>query len=194
MASTRTKYDDCRIIKELQQSTDPGRWVLNVPGNGDKPDYIEDPQIILQKWGGNLRTNTIDLESSLKGINRFTGRDCLGKDDYTAYNVSNSAIQYNNNTTLTTQQSRATDPAWQYRGLEQNTTQYLPLNPTENICLPFQHNLSTRILEKDYYTPKRDQLIIESNNMLPASFSLIKGGYIGGPNLCTQTNSCYPMK
>ena len=65
MAFTRFKYDDCRTKKELQQATDPGKWVLNVPGNGDKPFYIEDPQIIIQKWGANLRTNTINLEMKI---------------------------------------------------------------------------------------------------------------------------------
>ena len=29
---------------------------------------------------------------------------------------------------------------------------HLPLNPQENTCLPFLNNLSTRILEKDYYS------------------------------------------
>ena len=65
MACTRFKYDDARTIKALQQATDPGRWILNVPGNGANPAYMEDPQIIIQKWGGNLRTNTINLESEL---------------------------------------------------------------------------------------------------------------------------------
>ena len=51
MANTRFKYDDCRTKKALQQSTDPGRWILNVPGNGANPCYMEDPQIIIQKWG-----------------------------------------------------------------------------------------------------------------------------------------------
>ena len=58
MAFTRFKYDEGRTKKELQQSTDSGRWVLNVPGNGDTPCYMEDPHIIPQKWGANLRTNT----------------------------------------------------------------------------------------------------------------------------------------
>ena len=65
MAFTRFNYDECRTKKQLQQSTDPGRWILDVPGNGDAPCYIEDPQIIIQKWGANLRTNTINLESDL---------------------------------------------------------------------------------------------------------------------------------
>jgi hypothetical protein len=151
---------------------------------------MKDPQIIIQKWGGNLRTNTINLESELRGVNRQLGRDCLGKDDYKTYTVGSSAIQYPNCSNLFTEQSRATNPAWWYRDLEQNNFEYPPLNPQVNTCLPFQNNLSTRILEKDYYTPKRDCLIDETKNYLPSSYNLIRGNYVGGPTTCQQTNSC----
>lgn len=190
MAFTRFKYDDARTMKSLQQATDPGRWILNVPGNGDKPYYMEDPHIIPQKWAGNLRTNTIDLESDLRGVNRNLNRDCLGKDEYQKYNVPNQAIQYPVSAVLTTEQSRATNPAWWYRDVEQVDWQYPPINPQVNVALPFQNNLSTRILEKDYFTPKRDCVIDETKNMLPASHQLIRGGYVGGPTTCAQTNSC----
>ena len=143
--------------------------------------------------GGNLRTNTINLESELRGVNRQLGRDCLGKDDYRSYNVSSSAIQYPSNSNLTTAQSRATNPAWWYRDLEQNNFDYPPLNPQVNTCMPFQNNLSTRILEKDYYTPKRDCIVSESKNYLPSSYNLIRGGYVGGPTTCQQTNSCQQL-
>jgi hypothetical protein len=190
MAFTRFKYDDCRTKKELQQSTDPGRWILNVPGNGDNPCYMEDPQIIPQKWGGNLRTNTINLESDLRGVNRHLNRDCLGKYEYNKYNVPNQAIQYPTSSILTTEQSRATNPAWWYRDLEQTDWQYPPLNPQANVCIPFQSNLSTRILEKDYFTPKRDCVLDETKQFLPSSYNLIRGGYVGGPTTCAQSNSC----
>lgn len=190
MAFTRFKYDNCRTKKSLQQATDPGRWILNVPGNGDKPCYMEDPQIIPQKWGGNLRTNTINLESDLRGVNRHLSRDCLGKDEYQKYNVSNQAIQYPTCNQLTTEQSRATNPAWWYRDLEQNNFEYPPLNPQVNVCIPFQNNLSTRVLEKDYFTPKRDCVLDETKQMLPSSYNLIRGGYVGGPSTCAHTNSC----
>jgi hypothetical protein len=189
MAFTRFKYDDCRTKKSLQQSTDPGRWILNVPGNGDKPCYMEDPQIIPQKWGGNLRSNTINLESDLRGVNRELSRDCLGKNEYQKYNVPNQAIQYPNCNQLTTEQSRATNPAWWYRDLEQVDWQYPPLNPQANTFLPFQNNLSTRILEKDYFTPKRDCVLHETKQMLPNSFNLIRGNYVGGSTHQNQTNS-----
>jgi len=194
MACTRFYYDDCRTKKQLQQATDPGRWILDVPGNGDKPCYMEDPHIIIQKWGGNLRTNTIDLESTLKGVNRALNKDCLGIDNYQRYNVPNEKISYPSCSSMYTEQSRSTNPAWWYRDLEQVDWYYPPLNPQENTCFPFHNNLSTRILEKDYFTPKRDCVINETNNYLPTSFNLIKGGYPGGPSACTSTNSCASYK
>ena len=194
MANTRIFYDECRTIKELQQATDPGRYILNVPGNGSDPCYVADPHIMLQKWGANLRTNTINLESDLMGVNRNISRDCLGKDNYKSYNVENKAIQYPTCNNLFTEESRATNPAWWYRDLEQVDWYYPPLNPQENTCFPFESNLSTRILEKDYFTPKRDCVLNQTNNLLPTSFNLIKGGFPGGPNTCEQTNSCEFIK
>lgn len=190
MAFTRFKYDDCRTQKSLQQATDPGRWILNVPGNGDKPCYMDDPYILPQKWGANLMTNTINLESDLRGVNRQLNRDCLGKDEYQQFNVSSQPIVYPNCSQLTTEQSRATNPAWWYRDLAQTDWQYPPLNPQANVCIPFQNNLSSRILEKDYFTPKRDCVLNETKKMLPSSYTLIRGGYVGGPTICTQSNSC----
>ena len=193
MAFTRFKYDDCRTKKELQQSTDGGRWVMNVPGNGANPCYIEDPQIILQKWGANLRTNTINLESELRGTNRRLSRDCLGKDDYKKNEVSSESIKYPSCNNLFTNQSRATNPAWMYRDLEQVAWEYPPIDPQLNTCIPFQNNLNTRILEKDFFTPKRDCVVNETKNYLPASFVLIKGNYVGGPVTCQETNSCQSL-
>ena len=59
---TRYNSDECRISKRLQQMTDPGRYILNVPGLGESPAFIEDPQIVPQLWGANLRTNCINLD------------------------------------------------------------------------------------------------------------------------------------
>lgn len=156
MANTRFFYDRCRTEKQLQESTDQGRWILNVPGNGDRPDYIADPQIRIQGWGANLMTNSIDLESELRGVNRRLGTDCLGVDQYNnnKYVVRTRPMVYPVNTSLTTEQSRVVTPAWMVRDLEQVDWYYPPLNPQENTCMPFLNNLSSRILEKDNFVQK----------------------------------------
>ena len=93
MSFTRFHDDPCRINKQLQESTDPGRYMLNKPGNGDQPCYFEDPYIRIQGWGANLRTNTINLESNLKGLNQPLSRDCM-ENNYVNTAVSSSPISY----------------------------------------------------------------------------------------------------
>ena len=159
MSNTRFNYDKQRVAKKLQESTGSGRYMLNVPGNGSKPLYMEDPFIRMQKWGGNLMTNTVNLESDLLGLTRNSNRDDVEKNDYKLNAVKTKCVDYNAAKPCT-DQSRATHPAWEYRDLEQTKYSILPLNPQENVCYPFQNNLSTRILEKDIFVAKTPRQII----------------------------------
>jgi hypothetical protein len=52
-----------------------------------------------------------------------------------------------------TDQSRVTHPAWLLRDQQQHRPDYPLFDPQEHIAIPFQNNLSTRILEKDYFVP-----------------------------------------
>ena len=51
MSFTRFNYDDCRTKKILEESTGPGRYMLNKPGWGNKPCFFEDPQIQNARMG-----------------------------------------------------------------------------------------------------------------------------------------------
>ena len=66
MASTRINSDLCRQAKQNEQQTALGRYMLNAPGNGETPYYIADPQIIMQGWGANLRTNSVDHDRTAR--------------------------------------------------------------------------------------------------------------------------------
>jgi len=162
MAFTRFHDDEARIIKQLQQQTDQERWYLDTPGNGDKPCFMLDPQIIPQKWGGNLWTHSIDIQSSLLGIDRQLTRDCINQEKFKRQTVYASPIDYPMCDTLTTEQSRAIMPAWTARDLQQNHAYILPNNPQSNTEMPFQNYTSTRILEKDYF--KRENQCVPENN------------------------------
>lgn len=149
MSFTRFHDDPCRIKKQLQETTDIGRYMLDVPGNGIKPCFMEDPFLRLQKWGANLRTNTINVESALLGINNTLSRDCLSKQNQFP---SNNPIKYPGCQPFT-DQTRLSNPAWNAIDLEQNNFHFLHLDPQENTCVPFQNNINTRLVEKDNYNP-----------------------------------------
>ena len=182
MANTRYFYDDCRVTKQLQESTDQGKWILNVPGNGDKPAFMADPQIRIQGWGANLMTNSVDIESELRGVNRPINTDCLGKDQYKQFDFPTQQIAYPTNTSLYTEESRTIMPAWTARDLEQVDWYYPPLNPQENACMPFLNNVSTRILEKDYFVQKMP-CITNNGTLFPVATNVETQVYPGAPTL-----------
>jgi hypothetical protein len=153
MSFTRFHDDPCRIAKQVEESSNIGKYALNVPGNGLNPYYMEDPYVRLQKWGGNLRTNTIEIENSLKGLNRKLNRDCLKEDNYKNYTPNTNKINYPNYG-MFTEQPRAIMPAWTIRGQEQNHFDYLLNNPQNNVEIPFVNNVYSRITEKDNFDKK----------------------------------------
>ena len=188
MSFTRFHDDECRIEKQLQEQSDPGRYMLNVPGPGDDLCFMEDPFIRMQKWGTNLRTNTINLESDLRGLTRSLTHDCNGLNNYEVHRANSTALTYGSCQPIT-DQSRATHPAWEYRDLEQNNRYILPLNPQENTCIPFQNNLSSRILEKDYFVTHNPCLSTGDNS--PMYIAPFSGLVATNQNQsCMQSNNC----
>ena len=121
---------------------------------------MDDPFIRMQKWGGNLMTNTVNLESDLFGLSRNTNRDDIQSNEYRINAVKGKKQEYQTVSPYT-DQSRVTHPAWEYRDLEQTKLAILPLDPQENTCFTFQNNLSTRILEKDIFVARAPRQLID---------------------------------
>ena len=148
MSFTRFHDDPCRIAKQLEESTNQGKYIMNVPGNGLKPYYMEDPYIRLQKWGGNLQTNVIEIENSFRGMNRPLNRDCIKENNYKNYDPNSEKINYPNYG-MFTEQPRAIMPAWNIRVNEQAKWDYLFYDPQNYTEIPFTSNVYSRITEKD---------------------------------------------
>ena len=117
------------------------------------------------------------------GIERKAGRDCV-----------NQVKQLPKNTTLKypscepfTEQSRAIMPAWTARDLEQNNFTYLPLDPQEHTCIPFQNNLNTRLIERDNF--KAQAPCIDEKKM-PSINSQPFGGHATPQNTCNKMGTC----
>lgn len=188
MAFTNIKYDPCRLAKDMQISTETGRYQIAVPGPGNNVCFEEDPFLRLQKYGANLRTNTINLESDLMGLTRSLNRDSVDVNCYRKKVVRSSKINYPSCSPFT-EQSRATHPPWMYLDLEQNNLSILPLNPQENTCIPFQNNLSTRILEKDYFVPEYPCVQGGNSSELPYQNYM----HSTSGKQCTSIKSCKSM-
>lgn len=130
-------------MKRLEEITNQSLYYLNQPGNGDRPLYISDPHIRLQQWGGNRHHNMIDLESSLRGIsNKLT--KCQ-----TNVPLANAPIQYPVDSSVITDETRVTQPAWQLRDTE--TTRTTPLFQQYVTDTPFAP-VNTRAFAKQEYS------------------------------------------
>jgi hypothetical protein len=153
MAFTRFHDDPVRIQKYAEETSFAGRYHLNVPGQGIDMPFQEDPQLRMQLWGANLTTNTVNLESDLRGLTRPLTHDNIEENDYKKKSVSTDALQYSKAAPFV-DESRASYPAWMYRDLEQSRWETPFVDPQANVEIQFPNNVQTRILEKDYFKPQ----------------------------------------
>ena len=148
-----SRDDEANIKCKLLSSSNSLNYMLNVPGNGSNPNFFIDPQIRLQKFGGNIGNHIIDINSNLLGINKeitkydfiLNSRDPYIKTTYVKndYPIINFAI---------TDQSRSVLPAWQLKDLERINWAYPLEDPQANIQKQFVNNIDTRQHSKDNFT------------------------------------------
>jgi hypothetical protein len=150
---TRFHDDEARIEQQLRAQTFAGRYAVDTPGPGINLPFQEDPQLRLQGWGANLRTQTVNVESDLIGLTRSVTRDHTDNNDYTKFAVTSSMPSYPTAHPMV-EESRASLPAWQFRDADQTRWEQPWMNPQAHLEKPFHDNVPTRLLEKDYFRPE----------------------------------------
>jgi len=176
---TRFHDDEARICQQLRSQTYAGRYAIDMPGPGINLPFQEDVQFRLQKWGANLRTETVNVESDLIGLTHTLGRDA----------PINSVAVYSTLPTYTlaspvVEDSRASVPAWQFRDAEQSRWETPWLNPQAHLEKPFPDNLPTRMLEKDYFRPELSLHVPCDPRAKPPSNGEAIDYYLSGRSLC----------
>ena len=153
MAFTRDDNAKTRCILDAYNNS--LGYMLNVPGNGLYPDFLVDPHIRLQKFGANLSTNVVDINSKLLGIDKQLNRDQLTQNTRDQnFNPIYKRFTYPSNEKSITDEPRTTNPAWQIRGLERIEWSYPLFNPQEHTEMRFANNINSRQDEKDAFTKK----------------------------------------
>ena len=147
MASTRFYDDDARIKKKLEESLNVGLYHLDTPGNGLHVPFMEDPHLRLQKWGANLRNDTISISNDLLGLDRKLKSD---KDLYTKYTPATSQNVYPVMNPFV-DESRTTHPAWTFREKNKDRWFHSFHDVQDKAEIPFINNESTRYLAKEKF-------------------------------------------
>ena len=150
MSLTRFNDDDARIQKRLQESLSVGLYQLNTPGPGPQNPYVEDVNIRLQKWGANLRNNTIEMESDFRNMNNRLSRNMKNYKDIEAVT---SEISYPSEAAYV-DDSRASVPAWIFRDMETLRWEYPLEDKQKHVEIPFSFNEDTRMSLKDNFVRK----------------------------------------
>lgn len=152
MAFTRFHDDPARIQKSLQESVYSGDYYINAPGPGVYVPFQNEVQVRMQKWGANMYTNTVNLESELLNIDKKLGAHAADRFDHIKQTVMTGPVAFPV-TNPFTEESRATHPAHMYRALPHDNWSYPQLNPQNmaTIELPFIADIQTRIIQRDHF-------------------------------------------
>ncbi len=157
MSFTNIFYDKDRVSKNLNQNLENLQYMTQVPGNGTKPYFIDDPQIRLQKFGANISNNIVDLNSTLLGLNKIQSNCNEMKDINTERGGNNNLTKefdiknFPVYSYAITDESRLMMPAWTLRDMENQNWINMTHQKLNNIEMKFSNNVSSRILEKDKF-------------------------------------------
>lgn len=164
---------------DINQSVAPGIYSLYKPSNDCEGCYPVQPKIRLQKVGNSLQKGIfqIDIESELNGLFRKNSRNpekkyqpCCDKVSETTCQQSadenpNSNNCYLNNQTnnpnlkhqkeciIPNEDTRLSNPASTLRGTGWNRWEWLCIDPQQQTEIPFDNNISNRLIVKDNHRP-----------------------------------------
>jgi len=153
MSFNRLNYDCGTYKQELNQSIRPGNYKLREPKISCKPCYPSPPTIRLQKRGVSIDKNIslIDIDSELLGLSRRHSKDPSKR--YVPEKNLNSNLQHWDNCFIPEENTRLSNPSCNLRGTGINRWEWLCQNPQDRIEVPFDYNISNRIVVKDNHRP-----------------------------------------
>lgn len=151
----RRMYDTCKTTDDMKISTGPGRYQLSEPSQACGACYVPDPTIRQQKWGANTNADFIktDVETDLWNINRPLSRNICGQYNPTDNIMNKSRMETPKTCEFSQVNTRLADPPCNLRSSGWNRFEWLCQNPQENVMLPFDNLVTTRLANKDSYRP-----------------------------------------
>tara|TARA_B110000967_G_C18816741_1_gene526517 strand:+ start:623 stop:1249 length:627 start_codon:yes stop_codon:yes gene_type:complete len=186
MSFNRLDYDKCSYKQEISESIGPGEYQLNTPFISCDDCYNRDPQIIMQRSGASVAKNMpmIDVDSELININRKLS-NCSNDSFIPKFNkegeIDNSieVVNFKNCDMPTTENTLLSNPPCNLKGTGWNRWEWLCQDPQAKVEIPFDYNISNRMVFKDNHRPVVPNLIDQStflpeNNDEPIKVNIAK--------------------
>lgn len=180
MSFNRLSYDNGLYTKELKQSMGPGIYRLQEPEISCKQCYPYPPSVRLQHQGVSIdrSQSLIDIDSELLGLPRKFSKDPVkkyvplcpsnmcksgevcGQDIAGVCDKSKKGQRHNDNTLhhlkdcfIPEESTRISNPSCNLRGTGINRWEWLCQNPQDRVEIPFDYNISNRMVVKDNHRP-----------------------------------------
>ena len=163
MSFNRLNYDTCSYQHKLAESVGTGEYMLTEPPNVSEPCFAESPQIRLQRQGVSVSQNMplIDVDSELMNLTRPAtncpsrkyipnGKQC---NESEKLNDAKKNLVHGNECFFQVEDTRLSNPSCNLRGTGWNRWEWLCLDPQERVLMPFDYNISNRIVVKDNHRP-----------------------------------------
>jgi len=173
MSFNRLDYDTCAYKQELSESIGPGEYQLGTPHISCEDCFTRDPQLIMQRAGASVAKTVpmVDVDSELMNITRKLS-NCSKDEFIPKFNekgeIDNSLEQkhFKDCGIPTIENTRLSNPACNLRGTGWNRWEWLCDNPQERVLMPFDTNISNRLVFKDNHRPVIPRLI-DQTSILP---------------------------
>lgn len=188
MSSNRLNNDKQAYLDTLQQSTGPGKYNMYKSPILYTNFYPTPPSIRVQKSGNALDSTNklVDVHSNLLNLNMPREKNAQHSHMNTCENMcdsgypcgqgvvakcirkqcgdmKNSNLKKGKECFVPVESTRLSNPPCTMRGLDTFRIDYLCLDPQKNLEMPFKHNTSVRLYEKDRYVPCNN-VPVDNNN------------------------------
>jgi hypothetical protein len=183
MSFNRLKNDTCTYKYDLKQAVGPGEYMLAEPNIDCQTCFEQNPEL---RMSNNIRRSTgvstcrkfplIDVDSEMKNIHRPATKCPSRKYRGESYCESLNNFPDCAGPGKKTEPTRLSNPPCTLRGTGWNRWEWLCKNPQEKALIPFDFNISGRILAKDNHRPcVADPL--KANDSLPPTPPPFKSSY-----------------
>jgi hypothetical protein len=185
MSYSRLPYDSCAYNHQLLESTGPGTYMLD-PNNMCDPCFVPDPSVNVQRSGAAIcPKNLIDVDSELLGITRRQSK-CPGQKYLPSDQPFCNAVPLKECNELRAEFSRLVNPPCTLKCSGVNRWESLCQQPQDQVEIPFEWRVSSRIVTKDTFRPCTPK-------PLSQTLALPSGGAQEPPMFCGVEREVHPL-